>query len=177
MREAARLFDEKGYEQTTVDEIVARADVAKGTFFNYFARKDALLSHVLDRRLRFAESVTAELLSVATSVADKLLAIYSEAASAWEEDRAFSKHVLAGLGPGGHPAGERSARWRAQVQHAIRLGQKSGELRAGASPERAEAVLTAVYHDTLSRWAAGEVIELQDHLLAQLMLVLEGLAE
>jgi TetR/AcrR family transcriptional regulator, cholesterol catabolism regulator len=41
---AAELFAEKGYDATTVEEIAARADVAKGTFFNYFPRKDALLT-------------------------------------------------------------------------------------------------------------------------------------
>lgn len=40
---ALRLFREKGYDETTVEEITEAADVAKGTFFNYFARKDALL--------------------------------------------------------------------------------------------------------------------------------------
>jgi TetR/AcrR family transcriptional regulator, cholesterol catabolism regulator len=44
IREAAlELFCEKGYEATTVEEIAERADVAKGTFFNHFPRKDALL--------------------------------------------------------------------------------------------------------------------------------------
>jgi AcrR family transcriptional regulator len=42
--QAARdLFREKGFEQTTVEEITERADVAKGTFFNYFPSKEALL--------------------------------------------------------------------------------------------------------------------------------------
>jgi TetR/AcrR family transcriptional regulator, cholesterol catabolism regulator len=49
IREAAlALFREKGYEATTVDEIAERADVAKGTFFNYFARKDSLLEALAD---------------------------------------------------------------------------------------------------------------------------------
>lgn len=44
IRDAAlTLFREKGYEETTVEEIAERADVAKGTFFNYFPRKDMLL--------------------------------------------------------------------------------------------------------------------------------------
>jgi AcrR family transcriptional regulator len=37
------LFREKGFQATTVEEITERADVAKGTFFNYFASKEALL--------------------------------------------------------------------------------------------------------------------------------------
>jgi len=44
IRDAAlELFRARGYEATTVEEIAERADVAKGTFFNYFRRKDELL--------------------------------------------------------------------------------------------------------------------------------------
>lgn len=50
-RAAARLISEKGYEATTVDEIAALADVAKGTFFNYFPRKDALLAELWEELL------------------------------------------------------------------------------------------------------------------------------
>jgi AcrR family transcriptional regulator len=45
--EAARaLFHSKGYDATTVEEITERADVAKGTFFNYFPSKEALLGEL-----------------------------------------------------------------------------------------------------------------------------------
>lgn len=43
---ALALFREKGYSATTVEEITGRADVAKGTFFNYFASKEALLDEL-----------------------------------------------------------------------------------------------------------------------------------
>ncbi len=38
------LFYENGYEATTVDEIVERSETSKGSFYHYFAGKDALLS-------------------------------------------------------------------------------------------------------------------------------------
>lgn len=45
--EAARtLFRDKGYDETTIEEITERADVAKGTFFNYFPSKEALLGEL-----------------------------------------------------------------------------------------------------------------------------------
>ena len=40
---ALRLFDEQGYEATTVEQIAAAANVSRATFFNYFAGKDATL--------------------------------------------------------------------------------------------------------------------------------------
>jgi AcrR family transcriptional regulator len=44
IQSARALFREKGFEETTVEEITERADVAKGTFFNYFPSKEALLA-------------------------------------------------------------------------------------------------------------------------------------
>lgn len=36
---ALRLFDEQGYEATTVEQIAEAANVSRATFFNYFARQ------------------------------------------------------------------------------------------------------------------------------------------
>ncbi|MCD8398473.1 MAG: TetR/AcrR family transcriptional regulator [Lachnospiraceae bacterium] len=41
---AWELFYENGYDATTVDEIVERSETSKGSFYHYFAGKDALLS-------------------------------------------------------------------------------------------------------------------------------------
>src|SRR5262249_48548384 len=42
-RTALQLFAKKGYVNTRVEEITAAADIAKGTFFNYFPTKEHLL--------------------------------------------------------------------------------------------------------------------------------------
>ncbi len=41
---AWELFYEHGYDNTTVDDIVERSGTSKGSFYHYFAGKDALLS-------------------------------------------------------------------------------------------------------------------------------------
>lgn len=40
---AWKLFYDQGYENTTVDEIIAQAQTSKGSFYHYFRGKDALL--------------------------------------------------------------------------------------------------------------------------------------
>lgn len=48
---AMKLFEQKGIFSTTVEEITEAADVGKGTFFNYFPSKEAILSALAERQL------------------------------------------------------------------------------------------------------------------------------
>lgn len=48
---AMRLFEKRGYEQTTVAEIASAAGVSTKTFFNYFASKNEVLFPYLSRRI------------------------------------------------------------------------------------------------------------------------------
>lgn len=53
---AMKLFDEQGYEQTTVAQIAMAADVDPKTFFNYFRSKDEVVladtEHIFELLLR-----------------------------------------------------------------------------------------------------------------------------
>jgi len=57
---AVRLFGEKGYAETTVEDITNAADLGKGTFFNYFPSKEHLLIAFSEMQLgkleRFVET-------------------------------------------------------------------------------------------------------------------------
>jgi AcrR family transcriptional regulator len=69
---AMRLFAEKGYEQTTVAEIAAMAEVSTKTFFNHFASKDEVLFPHLSARIDDAVAVIKQR-KPADNVSDVLL--------------------------------------------------------------------------------------------------------
>jgi AcrR family transcriptional regulator len=88
---AVRLFDERGFEGTTIEDITNAADLSSRTFFRYFASKEEILfsDHQLsvdDLRNRLAECPDDEPLLV--TVREAMLAI----AGRIEENKDF--HLL-----------------------------------------------------------------------------------
>lgn len=43
---AWELFHQKGYNETTIDDILAAAKISKGSFYHYFTGKDTLLNSI-----------------------------------------------------------------------------------------------------------------------------------
>jgi len=180
-REAIRLFRERGFEDTTVDEITERADVARGTFFNYFPKKEAVLAYLSEQRLEDAEAGASEILAGPQSAREKLIAIYAGAASAYEAEKELSQFVLPELLRRAFtPVEEIGRRWDDFIVQVVEHGRKSGELRAEIDPQRAVAVLTSAYYALLFMWVhcpeqAG--LNLQEELRARLAMVFDGLAK
>jgi AcrR family transcriptional regulator len=56
---AISLFGQKGYDRTSVSDIVKAVGIAQGTFYLYFQNKEALLAAVLHE---FVEGIKAEIL-------------------------------------------------------------------------------------------------------------------
>lgn len=80
---AARLFEEKGYAQTTVAEIAEAAEVSTTTMFNYFAGKDDILFASDRHRLDTAVQAIADR-DGDESLADLLMRLKSEVLVAFD---------------------------------------------------------------------------------------------
>ncbi|KRE83052.1 hypothetical protein ASG89_13040 [Paenibacillus sp. Soil766] len=54
---AIELFQAKGYDNVTVEEIASSCGIAKGTFFNYFPKKEHVLLHLGQSQVQFMSEV------------------------------------------------------------------------------------------------------------------------
>ena len=48
---ALELFAKKGFEETIIEDITKRAKVAKGTFYNFFSKKEDVLVYYLGSKI------------------------------------------------------------------------------------------------------------------------------
>jgi AcrR family transcriptional regulator len=53
---AEQLFVQKGYEQTTINDILAKVEISKGAFYHYFKSKEDAMDAVVERIIRQMES-------------------------------------------------------------------------------------------------------------------------
>ncbi len=72
---AYELFVLKGYDNTSVDEIIERCGIAKGTYYYHFESKEQMLAEVIDMMLDAEEERAQAILESAAPLPQKLVGI------------------------------------------------------------------------------------------------------
>jgi TetR/AcrR family transcriptional regulator, cholesterol catabolism regulator len=179
LQSAFQLFRKHGVEATTVEDICDKADVAKGTFFNYFPRKEAVFGYLSETWVADAEKKVAEILAKGTPAWTEVRDVFIGFAAFYEEDRELSKHMIMEWGRCMHePGNDVCRRWDELGQHVVRQLQAKGELRRDVDPDLVHQILGDVYHSTIVMWVESPVppFPLQDELRKRLTLVTQGVA-
>ncbi len=176
---AFALFKRQGVEATTVDEICDKADVAKGTFFNYFPHKEAVFRYLSEDWFAQAEADSATILAKPGHVGPRLIAMFSELAAFYEEEPALARYVLQEWMQNQHTGeDEMCQRWDELALRLIRKLQASGELRADEDAERLASVIQCVHQGTILEYVASPTppFPLRSELRHRLTLAIDGLA-
>jgi len=74
LQTAGQLFGERGYECVGINEVIAKADIAKATFYQHFPSKEALCAAWLRDQATAAEADQRELLERDAPLDDKVAA-------------------------------------------------------------------------------------------------------
>lgn len=156
-RAAFALFDERGYEQTTVDDITERAGVGRTTFFrNYRSKEDVifpdhdqLLGQVRDR-LRTSDQHPA-----LTAVSDAVRLVMQHYLD--EGEVARQRYSLTSTVPA---LRDREIASVARYQRLFRefIAERGGDASESASlrAELMSAVVVAAHNHVLRRWLRGQ---------------------
>lgn len=73
------LFYQKGYQHTTIEEIIKKAGIAKGTFYYYFKSKEEILDSIVKRAVAVTVNDTLKIASLDDIGAmEKLKLIFTE---------------------------------------------------------------------------------------------------
>lgn len=181
--EAARdLFNEIGYEETTIRAVAERAGVSVGSVFTTFASKADVLSQVMDDRV---DALYRELEHVARhmrgSVLDRLCSLFAiHYDFECRRVRLFLAHIAASFSPSLEsstvPYG-RNERFKVMIIEMLREGQTKGEVRDDADLDLILDTLMGAYAWNYRLAAAGRA----DHVVMtgimerQIRLIFHGL--
>lgn len=94
-RTAVELFREKGYENVTVDEITSACGVAKGTFFNHFAKKDHILLYLGRSQVERMEEEVAKGLRQLSDPKERVRLLFRSLLSRYENEGHLLRVVMA----------------------------------------------------------------------------------
>ncbi|MGM1061812.1 TetR/AcrR family transcriptional regulator [Saccharothrix sp. Mg75] len=127
---AVRLFAAKGFDATTVQEVVEAASVTKGALYHYFGSKDDLLLAIyrslIGRQMAELDSIVAAGLDAGTTVRHILVSLVETTAESVDETAVFVREMH-------RLDAERVAEFRAErrryhetFRDVVRRGQRDG---------------------------------------------------
>lgn len=155
-RAALQLFAERGYLETTVEDITEAADVGKGTFFNYFPTKEHVLSHYGEERLQEIERSLERARSGKERVLDVLKDLATDLAGQSSESPDLIRSVFAAnlsCAPVRAELQKRIERGRELLGEIFALGQERGEIRSDLSPAELGRLIRLIFMGVTIAWA------------------------
>jgi len=129
---AITLFKEQGFNITTMEQIAQEADIAKGTLYNYFPVKEAILSEYIQRAFREKNPARIMRLRKMADTRSRMILIISELIEGVQgQKEIFEKYLVYQLQKivSLHKDERIKSGIRLLATEIIELGQKSGEVR------------------------------------------------
>lgn len=178
---AFSLFEQHGYDAVTMEQIAAQADVSKGTLYNHFPVKEALLAHQFHAELAAGGAQLRTQIDAQPDFASRLAVLLSASADWCTVRRPYLaayfryRFASADLAARNRDADKRSG-LEAVFMALIDTAQRSGELDTRLDAEHLAALFEYLYLGALMRWLARPDTDLHAGFSAVIDLFLHGMA-
>jgi AcrR family transcriptional regulator len=178
-RAALKLFAEKGFTETTVEDITNAADVGKGTFFNYFPSKEHILIAFSEMQLSKLQGAVDNLRQNKEPMPSFLrtlsVRMTEEPARAPDVVRAI---LLANLSSSSvrRIMRENHARAHGLLTQLVQVGQDRGEFRSDLPASELAHVFRQTVFGTLLMWSVSGEASLSERINTALTVLWMGLA-
>ncbi|MGE5606158.1 MAG: TetR/AcrR family transcriptional regulator [Bacteroidota bacterium] len=166
---AMKLFQEKGVAMTTMEQIAMEADIAKGTLYNYFPVKEAIISEYIQRSFRDKSPDRIKRLQEIPDTRSRIVSILTELMEGVQAQKdIFEKYLVYQIQNmiSLHRDAVIKSGFEQLGIEIIKLGQKSGEIRKDLPLEILAAFFGFVFIEVAQQFytepeqfKAGEVIE------------------
>jgi AcrR family transcriptional regulator len=165
------LFRERGYDHTTVSEITEAADVAKGTFFNYFPTKESIVDRIAVWRIEELGDHILGNSDVPESAVERIKLLMRAMGGEFSPEQGLVRHIVfARLGHQGRR--ESAHRFSSLLHELVVQGQARGEIRDDVEPGFVAHLLMASFFHHLGRWWHGDGDHPEEARLARVVDVL-----
>lgn len=162
---ALELFEEQGYEATTVADICARADVATKTFFNYFPTKQHLIREIAHQSIEGFLVDIETVRSEGSSTRERLVQFFDMVTSAATEVGPKHREVLTEIIHAASSSGEKDMRAR-QLREAmgaiVREGVAAGDVTPEYDPDTLSELILGAFYALMFNWANLEDYPIQE---------------
>jgi AcrR family transcriptional regulator len=156
-RTAVKLFHEKGFEETRVEEIVRRLRISRATFFNYYPSKDSILHQIAEEAVRFYRTRLEEEITAQASAREKIHRLLEDMGKGIEADKRFYRAVFLEImrGQMGLVSGQVSmekATIGELTASILSQGQREGEIRSDYPALQLAEILVGAYNNVILNW-------------------------
>ena len=177
---ASELFKARGYHSTTMDDIAEKAEISRGTLFNYFPNKEALLlpwgQEIVDQRISSQLDIYLDTQPTVWQVFHFLFTKISETMREYPD---VIQAVISEAVRSSHPG--TPDWWMAdrqeiyiQVARYVRYGQARGEIRSDLPIENMVSYLGALQMSLMFRMMDPSLEKNQSLEIERLLALLEG---
>lgn len=177
---AFELFERDGYQNVTMEQIATAADVAKGTLYNHFPVKEAVLAHWIEKELSSDLAGLAPVLGETNSIQAQLTALFAASAQWCEGHRQYLPPYIRyrfGSFDATDGAAKDGQGLITTMTPLIATAQREDEVRSDFDAAHLACLVNYLYLAALMRWLNVPELSLADEFEAAIQIFIKGAAK